>query len=59
MLLCQELVEMYTDTTKPNKVSTNFMHAICKCNQPHILHFIFIFLLSELLVGEAIGVLFI
>lgn len=57
-LLCQESREMYTDATKPNKVSTNFMHVICKCNQPHILRFIFIFPLSELPVGEVIGILF-
>lgn len=31
-LLCQESIEMYTDATKPNKVSANFMHGICKCN---------------------------
>lgn len=58
MLLCQESMEMYTHATKPNKVSANFMHDICKCNQPQILHSFFIFPLSKLLVGEAIGILF-
>lgn len=58
MLHCQETKEMYTDATKPNKVPPNYKHIICKRNQSQILHFIFIFPLSELPVGEAISILF-
>lgn len=57
-LTCQESKEAYADARKPNKVPTNFTRVIRKCNQPQILHFIYIFPLSELPVGEPNGIYF-